>query len=425
MVRVTRLWPFFSKPDTRENGSQIRALLKGNRRLGNFVISASPPDFTEFLHSTGPPLPDLRGLHSHMAKVECDETLICRYRDMPVKLTHLQLIYGVAGAREQFEELVVHLIRAEHPDVDRVRIVRGDGGIDAHGGSLASPNGIDVFQMKFFPDSIGDTQKNQIRESFKRICESKDFKTKSWTLCVPIDMSVDEKKWFEDWKDKQASTGIDIHPVWGAVKLEGLLYEDRNKHIRERFFKEEHLKQIREMYTTLERLARDFDERVPKPVPLVLRPHLVEVRPRRSYEYDADSIVSEVQLGFVVENVSSQSVANWTVQCEIAGLSQETLLTRQTFPKIGTGSSYIRLNSTILPTQSLTTEVIFGLRIRRSEALESQIRQLLECVTVTFHAISDNHISEKTTVALQEKIKWDQLLSGMRESLQKENIQVE
>jgi hypothetical protein len=24
-----RLWPFFSKPDSRENGSQIRALLKG------------------------------------------------------------------------------------------------------------------------------------------------------------------------------------------------------------------------------------------------------------------------------------------------------------------------------------------------------------------------------------------------------------
>jgi hypothetical protein len=43
---VTRLWPFFSKPDTRENGSQMRALLKGYRRLGNFVMSTSPPDNT-------------------------------------------------------------------------------------------------------------------------------------------------------------------------------------------------------------------------------------------------------------------------------------------------------------------------------------------------------------------------------------------
>jgi len=28
-VRKTRLWPFFSKPDARQNGSQMKALLKG------------------------------------------------------------------------------------------------------------------------------------------------------------------------------------------------------------------------------------------------------------------------------------------------------------------------------------------------------------------------------------------------------------
>jgi hypothetical protein len=44
--------------------------VKGNRRLENFVISAFPPDFTEFLPSSGPPLPDLQGLDSQMAKVE-------------------------------------------------------------------------------------------------------------------------------------------------------------------------------------------------------------------------------------------------------------------------------------------------------------------------------------------------------------------
>ena len=48
----------------------MRALLKGNRRLGNFVISNFPPDFTEFLPSPGPSLPDLQGLHFHMAKLE-------------------------------------------------------------------------------------------------------------------------------------------------------------------------------------------------------------------------------------------------------------------------------------------------------------------------------------------------------------------
>jgi hypothetical protein len=48
----------------------MRALLKGNRRFGNFMISAFLADFTEFLPSTGPPLPDLQGFQSQMAKVE-------------------------------------------------------------------------------------------------------------------------------------------------------------------------------------------------------------------------------------------------------------------------------------------------------------------------------------------------------------------
>jgi hypothetical protein len=33
-------------------------------------MSVSPLDFTEFLSSTGPLLPDLQGFHSQMAKVE-------------------------------------------------------------------------------------------------------------------------------------------------------------------------------------------------------------------------------------------------------------------------------------------------------------------------------------------------------------------
>lgn len=156
---------------------------------------------------------------------------------MAEKLIHLKLIYGDAGAREKFEELTAHLIRSERPNVERVRIVRGDGGIDAHDGSFADPAGMDVYQMKFFPDSVGDSQKAQIRDSFKRACENPDFRTKSWTLCLPIEMSVDEKQWFADWRAKQATTGIIIQPVWDAFQLEGLLYQEKNRHLLELFFK--------------------------------------------------------------------------------------------------------------------------------------------------------------------------------------------
>ena len=57
---------------------------------------------------------------------------------MSVKLTHLQLIYGIAGAREQFEDLTIQLIRSVRSKAETIRIVKGDGGIDAHEGSLAN-----------------------------------------------------------------------------------------------------------------------------------------------------------------------------------------------------------------------------------------------------------------------------------------------
>jgi hypothetical protein len=294
---------------------------------------------------------------------------------MVTKLAYLQLIYGVAGAREKFEDLAVHPIRSERPDAERVRIVRGDGGIDAHEGSLADPTGVDIFQVKFFTDGIGESQKAQIRESFNTVKGGTVFKARSWTLCLPIDMSVEEKRWFDDWSGRRQATGIEIRPMWGATKLEGLLYEPKNRGVKEGFFKEEHLAQIREMHDMLTRLLDEIRERLPGPVPLVLRPYLLEVRPRRCYDYDDDFIMVEVQFCFEVENVGTQSVTNWSVQCEVKATA-EGWLTRQTFPKISTGPSYYRPNATILPTLSLTTEITFGLKVRRVDSLEVQVRQL-------------------------------------------------
>jgi hypothetical protein len=155
---------------------------------------------------------------------------------MSAKLTHLSLIYGDAGARDKFQDLVVHLIRSERPDVAGIRIVRGDGGIDAHEGSLADSTGVDVFQIKYFPKEVGDSQKAQIRESFATVRDGKRFKAKSWRLCLPIDLGVDEKLWFEVWAAKARDSGIDVLRPWGATELEGLLYASKNCGLMETFF---------------------------------------------------------------------------------------------------------------------------------------------------------------------------------------------
>src|SRR5262245_9600702 len=114
---------------------------------------------------------------------------------MAAKIIDLQLIYGLAGAREKFEELCVQLVKSELPNADKVRVQRGDKGIDVHVGELTATDGIEVYQCKFFPDGLDNSQKSQIRDSFT-VCRT-NFKLKRWTLCLPLDLSVEEKTWFE------------------------------------------------------------------------------------------------------------------------------------------------------------------------------------------------------------------------------------
>jgi hypothetical protein len=55
---------------------------------------------------------------------------------------------------------------------------------------------------------------------------------KKWTLCLPLDLSIDERKWFEEWRSKQVSPAVVIEDPWGATKLEGLLYQENNRGLR-------------------------------------------------------------------------------------------------------------------------------------------------------------------------------------------------
>src|SRR5262245_54062039 len=77
-----------------------------------------------------------------------------------------------------------------------------------------------------------------------------------------VDLSTGEREWFETWRSNQADSGIVIQEPWGATKLEGLLYQAKNQGLREAFFKEEHLAQIRELHTTLQSLLPDIAARL-------------------------------------------------------------------------------------------------------------------------------------------------------------------
>ena len=117
------------------------------------------------------------------------------------------------GAREVFEELVLHCARTKDNSVRRVRADPGDEGIDSFLGDLNST--VRIWQAKFFCDGIGNAQKAQIRDAWKS-CSTSPVITKvhHWTLCIPIHMSPPEMKWWQDWIKKDNKNQICQFDLW-------------------------------------------------------------------------------------------------------------------------------------------------------------------------------------------------------------------
>ena len=123
---------------------------------------------------------------------------------------YLRDAHGDAGAREVFEKICTELMYARYGSgAHNIRVSKGDDGIDILVGDFTSP--IELFQCKFFLDGISDSQKAQIRQSFKTAVESEDYRMRRWILCVPCCLSAKEFKWWSEWKsEKQKIHDVEI-----------------------------------------------------------------------------------------------------------------------------------------------------------------------------------------------------------------------
>lgn len=115
--------------------------------------------------------------------------------------------YTTAGARIKFEDICTtlfkHKFKGEY--VKSVRVDIGDGGVDVFIGDIENQP-IKVIQCKFFVNGIEESQKAQIRESFKTAIGSSDFVISNWILCLPGRLSIPEHKWWAGWKQRQMKT---------------------------------------------------------------------------------------------------------------------------------------------------------------------------------------------------------------------------
>ena len=114
-----------------------------------------------------------------------------------------QLQDVVIEPRQAFEDIIALILKCLYPESRRVRVYRGDGGIDSFTGTLGVGGDADVFQIKYFPDSWKDSQKQQIRDAYKVASECTDYQLKTWTLCVPTRLRKEDLRWFDEWRGKQ------------------------------------------------------------------------------------------------------------------------------------------------------------------------------------------------------------------------------
>jgi hypothetical protein len=114
-----------------------------------------------------------------------------------------QLQDVVIEPRQAFEDVVTLILKCLYPDSRRVRVYRGDGGIDSFTGTLGIGGEADVFQIKYFPSSWEDSQKQQIRDAYGVARKCNDHQLKTWTLCVPTRLRKEDLRWFDEWRRKQ------------------------------------------------------------------------------------------------------------------------------------------------------------------------------------------------------------------------------
>ena len=114
-----------------------------------------------------------------------------------------QLEWVVPEPRQAFEDVVAEILISSGRAERRIDSSRGDGGVDVYYGAFAKA---EVYQAKYFPKSRWtDSQKQQIRDSYKTALRCPEFNLSSWRLCVPSRLTKEDVRWFDEWAKSNAS----------------------------------------------------------------------------------------------------------------------------------------------------------------------------------------------------------------------------
>lgn len=155
---------------------------------------------------------------------------------MPINFYELIGDGGEDGARKKFEQLTVQLAYLRHGAMG-VLAKPGDWGIDAFVGHLDEV--VAIWQAKFFLDGVGESQKQQIRDSFKaalKAAADEGHTVDVWTLVLPTSLEADAWKWWQGWKRRQEKSHEVTIDIWPETVLEAMLLAPDAANIARHFF---------------------------------------------------------------------------------------------------------------------------------------------------------------------------------------------
>jgi hypothetical protein len=144
---------------------------------------------------------------------------------------------NMAGAREDFEQMLAMLIAASYPGARVIAANPGDWGIDVLLGDLSGL--VVIWQSKYFWPAVTRTAQAQIRDSFDSAlaaAERNGYQVRQWVLCVPSSMDPATAKWWDRWRARQQSATGTLIELWHETTLREMLARPDAAHIRRHYY---------------------------------------------------------------------------------------------------------------------------------------------------------------------------------------------
>ncbi|WP_432992810.1 hypothetical protein [Dactylosporangium sp. CA-233914] len=156
----------------------------------------------------------------------------------PINFAAHQLRAGnLAGARDDFEQMLAMLLAAVYPGARAISANPGDWGIDILLGELSGL--VVIWQSKYFWPIVTRSHQGQIRESFDSAVAAaarNGYRLAQWVLCVPASMDAPTAQWWDNWRARrQRETGVQIE-LWHENALRNLLVKPDCAHVRRHFY---------------------------------------------------------------------------------------------------------------------------------------------------------------------------------------------